>query len=185
LPDGGLVLAGGFAGASGGSKPDKVFKGQGGLYEVLVGGELYYVDAGVNFVIAGRMFDSRTREDLAQKRLDTALRVDLGAHMNPAFGGGDTQKGVFLQGASFDWRPSQSSLVRFEYRDVRSPLQGGWGYGGDSGQGYGYAGPVSLHTEYMVEKGAKGAPSAEFVKASIEAYKRDLGVLKEWMGWTA
>lgn len=47
----------------------------------------------------------------------------------------------------------------------------------------GYTGPVSLHTEYMVEKGAKGAPSPEFIKASIEAYKRDLGVLKEWMGW--
>lgn len=47
----------------------------------------------------------------------------------------------------------------------------------------GFTGPVSLHTEYMVEKGAKGAPSPEFVKASIEAYKRDLGVLKEWMGW--
>lgn len=47
----------------------------------------------------------------------------------------------------------------------------------------GYAGPVSLHTEYMVEKGAKGRPSAEFVKASIEAFQRDLGVVREWMGW--
>ena len=46
-----------------------------------------------------------------------------------------------------------------------------------------YAGPVSLHTEYMVEKGAAKVPSPQFVKASIEAYKRDLGVLKEWMGW--
>ena len=46
-----------------------------------------------------------------------------------------------------------------------------------------YTGPVSLHTEYMVEKGAAKIPSPEFVKASIEAYKRDLGVLKEWMGW--
>ena len=47
----------------------------------------------------------------------------------------------------------------------------------------GFTGPISLHTEYMVEKGAQGTPSAEFVKASIEAYKRDLAVLKEWMGW--
>lgn len=46
-----------------------------------------------------------------------------------------------------------------------------------------FTGPISLHTEYMVEKGAKGTPSPEFVKASIEAFKRDLGVLKEWMGW--
>lgn len=66
-----------FAEKSGGTKPDQVFKGLGGLYEVLVGGELYYVDAGVNFVIAGRMFDARTKEDLTQKRLDVALKVDF------------------------------------------------------------------------------------------------------------
>lgn len=66
-----------FAEKSGGSKPDQVFKSLGGLYEVLMGGELYYVDPGVNFVIAGRMFDARTREDLTQKRLDTALKVDF------------------------------------------------------------------------------------------------------------
>jgi thiol:disulfide interchange protein DsbC len=66
-----------FAERSGGAKPDQVFKGPGGLYEVLIGGELYYVDANVNFVIAGRMFDARTREDLTQKRIDTALKVDF------------------------------------------------------------------------------------------------------------
>jgi thiol:disulfide interchange protein DsbC len=66
-----------FAEKSGGTKPDQVFRSLGGLYEVLVGGELYYVDPGVNFIIAGRMFDARTREDLTQKRLDVALRVDF------------------------------------------------------------------------------------------------------------
>ncbi|MDH5208132.1 MAG: DsbC family protein [Burkholderiaceae bacterium] len=66
-----------FAEKSGGTKPDKVFTSLGGLYEVLIGGELYYVDAGVNFVIAGRMFDATTREDLTQKRLDVALKVDF------------------------------------------------------------------------------------------------------------
>jgi len=66
-----------FTERSGGVKPDKVFKGPAGLFEVLIGGELYYVDANVNFVIAGRMFDARTREDLTQKRLDTALKVDF------------------------------------------------------------------------------------------------------------
>jgi thiol:disulfide interchange protein DsbC len=66
-----------FAERSGGSKPDQVFKGQAGLFEVLIGGELYYVDANVNFVIAGTMFDSRTRENLTQKRIDTALKVDF------------------------------------------------------------------------------------------------------------
>lgn len=68
-----------FAEKSGGTKPDQVFKGLGGLFEVLVGGELYYVDAPVNFVIAGRMFDARTKEDLTQKRLDIALKVDFKA----------------------------------------------------------------------------------------------------------
>jgi thiol:disulfide interchange protein DsbC len=66
-----------FAERSGGTKPDQVFKGPAGLYELLVGGELYYVDADVNFVITGTMFDARTRENLTQKRLDVALKVDF------------------------------------------------------------------------------------------------------------
>ena len=65
---------------------------------------------------------------------NSMLRVDVGAHMNPAFGGGGTEKGIFLQGAMFDWKPTHNSLVRVEYRDLRSPLQ--YGYGG---YGYGYA----------------------------------------------
>ena len=66
-----------FTEKSGGQKPDQVFKGRGGLYEVLVGGQIYYVDSDVSFVLAGRMFDPRTREDLTQKRLDVALKVDF------------------------------------------------------------------------------------------------------------
>ncbi|MEO8186243.1 MAG: DsbC family protein [Burkholderiaceae bacterium] len=66
-----------FAEKSGGQKPDQVFKGRGGLYEVLVGGQILYVDSEVSFVLSGRMFDPRTREDLTQKRLDTALKVDF------------------------------------------------------------------------------------------------------------
>lgn len=66
-----------FTDKSGGQKPDQVFKGRGGLYEVLVSGQIYYVDPEVTFVLAGRMFDPRTREDLTQKRLDTALKVDF------------------------------------------------------------------------------------------------------------
>ncbi len=60
-----------------GMKADQVFRGPGGLFEVLVRGEIYYVDPTVNFVIMGRMFDTRTREDLTQKRLDAALKVDF------------------------------------------------------------------------------------------------------------
>jgi thiol:disulfide interchange protein DsbC len=62
-----------------GMKPEQVFRSQAGLFEVLVRGELYYVDPAVTFVIMGRMFDARTREDLTQKRLDTALKVDFKA----------------------------------------------------------------------------------------------------------
>jgi hypothetical protein len=46
-----------------GMKPDQVFRSKGGLFEVLTSGEIFYVDANVDFVISGRMFDSRTRED--------------------------------------------------------------------------------------------------------------------------
>ena len=42
-----------------GMKPDQVFRGPGGLYEVLVRGELYYVDPAVTVVIMGRMSTSR------------------------------------------------------------------------------------------------------------------------------
>ena len=65
-----------------------------------------------------------------------ALRLNVGAHVNPAFGSGDPSKGVFLEGAPFDWRPSQNSLLRVEYRDVRSPLQNPWGYGYGGYNGY-------------------------------------------------
>ncbi|MBA2548604.1 MAG: DsbC family protein [Burkholderiaceae bacterium] len=66
-----------FTEKSGGQKPDQVFKGRGNLYEVLIGGQIYYVDPEVTFVLAGRMFDPATREDLTQKRLDVALKVDF------------------------------------------------------------------------------------------------------------
>jgi hypothetical protein len=69
-----------------------------------------------------------------------ALHVDVGAHMNPAYGSGNMAKGVFLEGASFDWKPSRNSLLRVEYRDMRSPLQNPWGYGGGGySPYYGYA----------------------------------------------
>ena len=54
---------------------------------------------------------------------NSMLRVDVGAHMNPAFGGeGGTQKGIFLQGVMFDWKPTTNSLVRVEYRPVPGQL---------------------------------------------------------------
>lgn len=66
-----------FSEKSNGMKVDQVFRGPGGLYELLVGGQLLYVDKDVSFVIVGTMLDPRTRENLTQKRLDTALKVDF------------------------------------------------------------------------------------------------------------
>ncbi len=43
----------------------------------------------------------------------------------------------------------------------------------------GYAGPISLHVEYL--KGDAKDPA--FLKVCREAHVRDLKVLKEWMGW--
>jgi hypothetical protein len=43
----------------------------------------------------------------------------------------------------------------------------------------GYAGPVSLHVEYL--KGNVKDPAV--MKEFREAHVRDLKVLKEWMGW--
>lgn len=42
----------------------------------------------------------------------------------------------------------------------------------------GFQGPISLHTEYMVGK----TKDADFVKHSVEAFKRDFAVMKEWIG---
>lgn len=47
-----------------------------------------------------------------------------------------------------------------------------------------FEGPISLHTEYMVDKANKKVPDADFVKRSTEAFKRDLSVLKDWMEWS-
>jgi len=51
----------------------------GGLWEVLVDGEIFYVDANVDYIIAGRVFDGRTREDLTERSREDLLRVDVKA----------------------------------------------------------------------------------------------------------
>ena len=60
-----------------GAKPDSVTRMPFGLYEVVIGTEIFYVDAAVNYVIAGRVFDARTREDLTSKKRDELLKVDF------------------------------------------------------------------------------------------------------------
>ncbi|HXF47727.1 MAG TPA: DsbC family protein [Burkholderiaceae bacterium] len=61
------------------AKVDSVTRMPFGLYEVVLGTEVLYVDAAVNYFIAGRVFDARTREDLTQKKRDELLRVDFAA----------------------------------------------------------------------------------------------------------
>jgi thiol:disulfide interchange protein DsbC len=60
-----------------GAKVDSVTRMPFGMYEVVLGTDVVYVDAAVNYVFAGRVIDARTREDLTQKRRDELLKVDF------------------------------------------------------------------------------------------------------------
>jgi thiol:disulfide interchange protein DsbC len=60
-----------------GTRPDSITKTPFGLYEVVLGTDVIYVDPNVNYFFAGRVIDARTREDLTQKRRDVLLRVDF------------------------------------------------------------------------------------------------------------
>jgi thiol:disulfide interchange protein DsbC len=48
-----------------------------GLYEVVAENEVFYVDAAVNYLVAGRIIDIKTHEDLTQARRDEVLRIDF------------------------------------------------------------------------------------------------------------
>lgn len=48
-----------------------------GVYEVRVGKELFYSDAGGKFVINGEMIDTTTQRNLTQDRMNTLLAVDF------------------------------------------------------------------------------------------------------------
>ena len=59
------------------AKPDSVTRTPFGLWEVVIGTEIIYVDQEVNYAFAGRVIDAKTREDLTGKRRDELLRVDF------------------------------------------------------------------------------------------------------------
>ena len=59
-----------------GAKADSIKRMPFGMYEVTVGSEIYYVDAELNYVIVGRLFDARTRTDLTSQRRDELTKVD-------------------------------------------------------------------------------------------------------------
>jgi thiol:disulfide interchange protein DsbC len=60
-----------------GAKPDTVTRTPFGLWEIVVGTEIFYVDQEVNHAFVGRVLDARSREDLTAKKRDELLRVDF------------------------------------------------------------------------------------------------------------
>jgi thiol:disulfide interchange protein DsbC len=60
-----------------GTRPESVTRMPFGLYEVVLGTEVIYTDANVNYFIAGRVIDAKTREDLTEKRRAELLKVDF------------------------------------------------------------------------------------------------------------
>ena len=48
-----------------------------GLYEVIFGTEIWYVDQDVNYVMSGRVVDARTRVDLTEQKRGELMRVDF------------------------------------------------------------------------------------------------------------
>lgn len=49
-----------------------------GLYEVIAGGRTSYADASGNYMILGRLVDTRTRQDLSAEHLDAHNAIDFG-----------------------------------------------------------------------------------------------------------
>ena len=47
----------------------------GGLYEVRVGGDIFYTDEQAKFIFAGHILDSKTSKDLTKARLDDISRI--------------------------------------------------------------------------------------------------------------
>jgi thiol:disulfide interchange protein DsbC len=60
------------------AKPDSVTRMPFGLWEVVIGTEILYVDQEVNYVVVNaRVIDAKTREDLTAKKREELLRVDF------------------------------------------------------------------------------------------------------------
>lgn len=59
-----------------GNRPDAVARTPYGLYEVVIGTNIYYTDQGASYLIEGRLIDTKTREDVTQARRDELLKVD-------------------------------------------------------------------------------------------------------------
>ena len=60
-----------------GTKVDSVARTPFGLWEVVIGTEIFYVDPEVNYVFVGRVIDAKSRDDLTARKRDELLRVDF------------------------------------------------------------------------------------------------------------
>src|SRR5512137_1087321 len=59
------------------AKPDSATRLPFGLWEIVIGTEVFYVDQDVNYAFVGRVLDAKTRDDLTAKKRDELLRVDF------------------------------------------------------------------------------------------------------------
>ena len=59
------------------AKPDSATRMPFGLWEIVIGTEVFYVDQDVNYAFVGRVLDAKTRDDLTAKKRDELLRVDF------------------------------------------------------------------------------------------------------------
>jgi thiol:disulfide interchange protein DsbC len=60
-------------------KVDAVRKaGYGNLYEVILGGEIYYTDESGSYLVNGQLIDLRTRENVTEQRMRVINRVEFG-----------------------------------------------------------------------------------------------------------
>ena len=67
--------------------------------------------------------------------------ISMSVSVGNAFGPGSASRNAsfFLQGVDLAYRPSANSVLQFQFRDVRSPMQYGLGYGrGDDRALWGY-----------------------------------------------
>ena len=60
-----------------GQNPETVAPTPFGMYEVIFGTEIWYVDKDVNYVLNGRVVDARTRVDLTEQKRGELMRVDF------------------------------------------------------------------------------------------------------------
>jgi hypothetical protein len=70
-----------------------------------------------------------------QFRAPVAMSVTLGNELGTSGAGNGAS--FFLQGLDLSWKPTGNSMVRFQFQDLRSPLQYGFGRAG----GYGFGNP--------------------------------------------